>query len=177
MSPETENHIIISKDNEQFLLDYKRLNVLDLKNGNSSLLTYNLKETSQNTNLIISIPIALSITAMARVYMSQFKNNPLFELLYTDTVSAFTDKAIESKLIGKNLGQLKLEHVFLKAVFFAPKVYGGIDKLFNDKLTPAAHIKVKGLKDSKFIDFNSLQKLLIKNKELSISNAKWYRKF
>jgi hypothetical protein len=176
MSPETENHIIISNDNEQFLLDYKILNVLDLNNGNS-LLTYNRKETSHNTNLNISIPIASAITAMARVYMSQFKKNPLFELLYTDTDSAFTDKAIDSKIIGTKLGQLKLEHDFLKAVFLAPKVYGGIEKIFNDKLTSAAYIKVKGLKDSKFIDFNSLQKLLIKNNELSISNEKWYRNF
>jgi hypothetical protein len=130
MSPETENHIIISNDNEQFILDYKILNVLDLNNGNS-LLTYNMKETSHNTNLNISIPFAYSIIAMARVYMSQFKNNPLFDLLYTDTDCAFTDKAIDS--IGQKLGQLKLEHDFLKAVFIAPKVYGGIAKLFNDK--------------------------------------------
>ena len=39
------------------------------------------------------------------------------------------------------------------------------------------YIKVKGLKDSNFIDFNNSQKLLIKNNELSISNEKWYRKF
>jgi len=176
MPPETKNHIIMNNDNEQFLINYKNLNVLDLKNGHS-LLTYNMKETSHNTNLNISIPIASSITAMARVYMSQFKNNPLFDLLYTDTDSAFTDKAMDSKLIGNKLGQLKLEHEFLKAVFLAPKVYGGIEKLFNDKLTPAEYIKVKGLKDSKFIDFNSLQKLLIKNNKLSISNEKWYRNF
>jgi hypothetical protein len=63
MSPETENHIIISIDNEQFLLYHKILNVLDLNNGNS-LLTYNMKETSHNTNLNISIPIAASITVL-----------------------------------------------------------------------------------------------------------------
>lgn len=185
MSPEIENHIIISNDNEQFLLDYKILNVLDLNNGNS-LLTYTMKEAIHNTNLNISIPIASSITALARVYMSQFKNNPLFDLFYTDTDSVFTDKAIDDKLIGMELGQLKLEHEFIKAIFLAPKVYGGIEILFNDNLTPAAfgkhqrlaeYIKVKGLKDSKNIDINSLQNLLIKNSELSISNEKWYRNF
>jgi len=66
MSPETENPIIISNDNEQFLLDYTKLNVLDLNNGNS-LLTHKMKETSHNTNLNISIPIASSISAMARL--------------------------------------------------------------------------------------------------------------
>jgi predicted membrane-bound dolichyl-phosphate-mannose-protein mannosyltransferase len=51
--------------------------------------------------------------------------------------------------------------------------------MINDQLTYAAYIKVKvkGLKDSKFIGFNRLQKLLIKNNELSISNVKWYRNF
>jgi len=39
MSPETNNHIIISNDNEQFIIENKILNVLDLKNGNY-LLTY-----------------------------------------------------------------------------------------------------------------------------------------
>lgn len=66
LSPETKYHIIISKDNEQFILDYKILNVLDLKNG-ISLLTYNMKKTSHNTNLNISIPSASYITAMALV--------------------------------------------------------------------------------------------------------------
>jgi len=91
-------------------------------------------------------------------------------------------KLFDSKFIGKKLGQLKLEHDFLKVVFLA-YYYGGIENLFNDKLTPAVpavpavYIKVKGLKDSNFIDFNKLQKLLIKNNELSISNEKWYRNF
>jgi len=69
-----------------------------------------MKETSHNTNLNISIPIASSITAMARVYISQFKNNPLFYLLYTDTYIAFTYKTMDSKVIGNKLRQLKLEH-------------------------------------------------------------------
>ena len=63
--------------------------------------------------------------------MSQFKNNPLFDLLYSDTDSAFTDKTIDSKFIGKKLGQLKLEHDFVKVVFLAPKVYGGIEKFIQ----------------------------------------------
>lgn len=140
-----------------------------------------MKEASHNTNLNISIPIASSITALSRVYMSQFKNKPLFDLLYTDTDSAFTDKTIDSKLIGKDLGQLKFEHDFFKVIYLAPKVYGGIENLSKDKKSSQVklgqYIKVKGLKDSKNIDFNSLQNLLIKNSELSISNEKWYRNF
>jgi hypothetical protein len=65
----------------------------------------------------------------------------------------------------------------LQLQLFRKSKSGGIEKLFTDKLTPAAYLKVKALKDSKFLDFNNLQILLFKNNELSISNEKWYRIF
>jgi hypothetical protein len=39
----------------------------------------------------LSIGIAAAITAYARIHMSQFKNNPLIRLFYTDTDSIYTD--------------------------------------------------------------------------------------
>jgi len=56
-----------------------------------------------------------------------FKDNPLFKLYYSDTDSIFLDVDLElilPHLVGRGLGQLKLEHEFSKAVFLAPKVYG-----------------------------------------------------
>ena len=41
-------------------------------------------------------------------------------------------------MVGKDLGQMKLEHIINKAVFLAPKVYGLIDTEGNQI------IKVKG---------------------------------
>jgi len=41
--------------------------------------------------------------------MSQFKNNNNFNLYYNDTDSAYIDKQLDSKLIGKELGLMKLE--------------------------------------------------------------------
>jgi hypothetical protein len=56
--------------------------------------------------------------------MSQFKNNPLINLYYTDTDSIYTDSEIDSTMIDdKILGKLKLEHICKKAIFLAPKVY------------------------------------------------------
>jgi DNA polymerase type B, organellar and viral len=75
----------------------------------------------------INIAVASAITAGARVHVSFFKNNPLFNLYYSDTDSAVTDKPLPKHMIGSELGQMKLEHTISKAVFLAPKVYALVD--------------------------------------------------
>ncbi len=92
----------------------------------------------------ISIPIASAITANARIRMSYFKNNPLFKLLYGETDSGHINKdlsKIRPDLVGAGLGQLKLEHIFKKAVYLAPKVYGGITEEGKEV------VKVKGYRN------------------------------
>ena len=62
--------------------------------------------------------IASAITAYARVHMSQFKNNPDFNLYYSDTDSVYIDKPLSDDLVNeKILGQMKLENVINKAIF------------------------------------------------------------
>jgi len=57
----------------------------------------------------VSISIAASITAYARIHMSQFKNNPEINLYYTDTDSVYTDSNINDSFIDeKILGKLKV---------------------------------------------------------------------
>jgi len=53
--------------------------------------------------------------------MSHFKNKDDYKLYYTDTDSIYIDKPLDSKFIGSELGQLKLENVFNEATFLAPK--------------------------------------------------------
>jgi hypothetical protein len=95
----------------------------------------NDKISSLNHHNNINVGIAAAITALARIYMSKFKNNPFSpakagsKLFYTDTDSIFTDKSPEqmntifNDIIGNKLGQLKLECVINRAVFLAPKAY------------------------------------------------------
>jgi len=89
--------------------------------------------------LDVNIAIASAITAIARIKMSSFKNNPLFKLYNSDTDNIVINKQLPEELVGKELGQLKLEHVITKAVFLAPKVYGLVDIDGNEI------IKVKGM--------------------------------
>ena len=111
----------------------------------------------------VNIAIASAITAGARMWMSQFKNNPNYKLYYSDT-----DCAV---LVGLGLGQMKLEHVITKAVFLAPKVYA----LISDQGEQI--IKAKGLtrdviKDITIADFEFL---LTKDSSRLFNQSKLYK--
>ena len=119
----------------------------------------------------INIAIASTITACARVHMSLFKNNPLFKLYYSDTDSVVIDKALPSELVGNKLGQVKLEYIIERAVFLAPKVYGFITDDGKEI------IKVKGItQNSTEINFNALERLLVKDSSKEFTQSKWYKK-
>lgn len=141
--------------------------ILDFLMVNNSLIVVRntladlkyIEDQDMYHGLDVNIAIASAVTACARVQMSVFKNNPNFNLYYSDTDSAVVDSLLPAELIGNELGQLKLEHVITKAVFLAPKVYGLIDTEDNEI------IKAKGLtKDSiKDIKVSDLELLLRKD--------------
>lgn len=69
--------------------------------------------------MLINVAIASSITGYSRIFMSYYKNNPLFKIYYSDTDSAFIDIVLSSvnpNLVGSDLGQLKPEYEFKEAV-------------------------------------------------------------
>ena len=119
----------------------------------------------------VNIAIASTITAAARVHMSYFKNNPLFNLYYSDTDSAVVDRQINPKMIGGALGQVKLEHTIKKAVFLAPKVYGLIDVEGNET------IKIKGITNeiTSTVHINDLEQLLYQDANRVFNQHKWYK--
>jgi len=118
----------------------------------------------------VSIGIAAAITAYARIHMSQFKNNPLINLYYSDTDSIYTDSDIESSLIdNKVLGKLKLENICNKAIFLTPKVYCLLTE------TGEFIHKVKGLSHEIELTFEDFEKLLIKDFFIEKSQTKWFR--
>jgi hypothetical protein len=89
-------------------------------------LKYN-EDLDMYHGLDVNIAIASAITAGARVHMSFFKNNPNFNLYYSDTDSTVTDAPLPDYMVGSKLGQMKLEHTINRAIFLAPKVYGFVD--------------------------------------------------
>jgi DNA polymerase elongation subunit (family B) len=85
--------------------------------------------------LFISLPIAMAVTAYARVELMKYKTAVEGSVLYTDTDSIFTTTPLPDKYIGNNLGQMKLEHVANKAVFIA-FLLSCVGVSLHSKLTP-----------------------------------------
>ena len=131
-------------------------------------------EQNNRSNNNINIAIASSITAYARIHMSQFKNLPGYKLYYSDTDSAYYNKPLPDYLVSNTLlGKMKLESVNSKGIFLAPKVYG----LRNTEGVET--IKIKGLTHNAVINNNinieCLESLLIKNSVLEANQEKWFK--
>jgi hypothetical protein len=124
----------------------------------------------------VNIAIASAVTAYARIHMSQFKEPKFLKanninLYYTDTDSAYFDGPIPDSFISNTiLGKLKLEGVYDRALFLAPKVYALENK--DSKV-----IKVKGLQNKVLstLSFSELEILLNKDQKLLFNQEKWYR--
>lgn len=102
--------------------------------------------------------------------MSEYKNGN-YDIAYTDTDSIYSiNKKLDNKYIHNKLDGMKLEQIFDKAVFLAPKVYGGIIKDSKQSI-----IKIKGFKNSNNVKFEELLSLLNKNSSLSLPHDKWYK--
>jgi hypothetical protein len=117
----------------------------------------------------VNIAIASTITSAARVFMSAFKNRSNFNLYYSDTDSIVIDQPLDDSIVGKELGQLKLEHTISRAIFLAPKVYGLITEGGEEV------IKVKGLSPSD-IHIGDLEQLLVNDSSKVFTQDKWYKK-
>jgi hypothetical protein len=145
--------------------------LIQLRNPQVELNT-RLDNSSETHN--VNIAIASAITAYARIHMSQFKNNPnLPNLYYTDTDSVYFDGPLPDTYIDpKRLGALKLEGIWNKAVFLAPKVYG----LANNQ---EEIVKIKGLSKQSIkeanINVDLLSSLLDKDKVLEFKQSKWFK--
>lgn len=167
MNPINEEHAIVQANKQHKYSGATITNSKDLGNDRELISFINNKPSEESAcALNISIPISAMVTSCARVYMSQFKNNPLYQLFYTDTDSIDIDRPLDPKWVGSELGQMKLEHIFKEAIFLAPKVYGGITDKYE-------YVKIKGLKNT--LAYSELSQLLNKNSKLEISQDKWYK--
>jgi DNA polymerase elongation subunit (family B) len=89
--------------------------------------------------------------------MSQFKNNPNFNLYYSDTDSIYIDKPLPDEFISSTvLGKLKLENIIINGIFLAPKVY------YLQTVDGKVIYKVKGLKHEVELTLENFESLLYK---------------
>jgi hypothetical protein len=136
--------------------------------GDSFLIQLKKSENiEENSTHNINVGIAAAITAYSRIYMSQFKNNPDFNLYYSDTDSAYIDKPLPDHLVhSKALGKMKLENTCNKSIFLAPKVY------YLETIEDKVIYKVKGLKHEIELNRSDFESLLYKDTILQKSQSK-----
>jgi hypothetical protein len=160
----TESRLLeaLIKEAGETVHDVLRIDQFNILVVRDAILTYTSDQDDFYHGQDVNIAIASAITAGARVYMSYFKNNPLFNLYYSDTDSAVVDRPLPSYMVGDAIGQFKLENVVERAVFLAPKVYGLVTKDGKEI------IKVKGLTSEMIpnIHIGDLENLLIKDSNL-----------
>jgi hypothetical protein len=89
--------------------------------------------TSKNKagTININTPIAMFITAYARLDMSNIKVQYKDHLYYSDTDSLILNKELSPDLVNNKLGNFKLVNKVKKGIFLAPKVYALV--LDNDQ--------------------------------------------
>lgn len=123
MEPVLETSMIINNNEIEDLIDDYTITDITKLSDNKSLI--NLYKDDDKQNLIfsshskdnINIAFASAITAYARIEMTKFKNNPEFNLYYSDTDSIYVDKPLHPVYVGKEIGELKLENKFKEVVF------------------------------------------------------------
>jgi hypothetical protein len=162
----TKNSIV---DNNELYEMIEHNNILDIMNLDDDINLITFIPTNDNnedslfnsmTKFNISISLSAAITAYARIHMSQFKSDySSYNLYYSDTDSIAIDEPLEDNMIGKELGKMKLEHIFKKAVYLGPKVYGGITNE-GEEIIKAKGYKNKDQFKKDQLDFKTLESLL-----------------
>lgn len=177
MEPQLHSHIFTTFEGIQRLISNNNeiLDFIDLGN-NQYFVSYQGANVQELDNTLprskkggVSISVASAVTAYARIYMSQFKNNIDYNLFYTDTDSIFIDRELDSNFVNSELGNMKLEYTFKDSIFLAPKVYCGITN------NGAKIVKVKGFTESENLNLDDFIALLDKDAKLTLSHTKWFR--
>jgi hypothetical protein len=128
--------------------------------GKDEYINFMLDCDSKIISVNQSLPLAIAITAYARMYMFKIIYRLIelgIEIYYIDTDSMTVNKSIPDDLIGNNLGLFKLEHEIDQAYFISPKLYAL--KTSNGKYI----VKAKGIGSN--LDYNSFE-TLIKNQNI-----------
>jgi DNA polymerase type B, organellar and viral len=116
-----------------------------------------------------SLPIAIAITAYARMYMNQFIQK--YNCYNTDTDSLFIDVPLSEELVGDKLGQFKLEMVASEAYFISPKLYYLENENENKIVIKARTLGGESLSKQDFIEM-SYGLILKKTRPTFISSIK-----
>lgn len=111
-----DNKVLIkysSRVNENLRLLFKNQEEKNTKMNETGL--------GKNRGVLSSVQIASAISAYARISINEFKNIPGNPCIMSDTDSVVLPKRLDNKHVGRELGQMKLEHVITEGIFIRKK--------------------------------------------------------
>ncbi|KAK6981654.1 hypothetical protein R3P38DRAFT_417176 [Favolaschia claudopus] len=165
----TENAFIVTYENE-INKDILKKSGIDL----AKLLNEDNKKDLENNDKYgyVSVSTAAAITAYGRIYINKLKiwilNNG-GKIYYSDTDSLVTDIEVPSKLLGIELGLIKLEHKVKKGYFISSKTY--LLELYDGKLIKKAKgVNSNSLTLEDYINMINNKKDIIASKTQSKAN-------
>jgi hypothetical protein len=119
---------------------------------------YKSKQFFNQKGVPSSVHIASAIAAYARISINKFKNIPGNTCYYSDTDSVILEKRLDNYLIGKELGQMKLEHHIKRGIIIRNKLYA-LETYDNDIYENGIVIKSSGV-DSRKLKYSDFEELL-----------------
>lgn len=126
-------------------IDYKFLDILEMKKEEISEV--NIYQKGRGS--FSSIPLAVAITANARISISYFKNIPGNPLIYSDTDSAVLPLPLPDEFIGDSIGLMSLVNNIKEGFFIGAKLYCYVN-VKNEAVIASAGIDPKLLKLDEF---------------------------
>jgi len=138
-------------DNGKFLIKYSSKIHESLRN----LLKYPDEQKVSDNSLYkqrgvpSAVQISAAISAYARMSINKYKNIPGNPCIMSDTDSVVLSKELPLNIIGKELGQMKLEHQIEEGIFIRKKLYA-LKSINNEVVIKSSGVKPTSLNYDKF---------------------------
>jgi len=96
-----------------------------------------------------AVQMSAAISAYARMSINKYKNIPGNPCIMSDTDSVVLTKELPFNIIGKELGQMKLEHTIEEGIFIRKKLYI-LKTIDNKEIIKSSGVKPSNLNYEKF---------------------------
>jgi len=165
------NNKVLVKYSEKIPYSIKKLykeNKIDpINSTNKRLNKTQLKDLDlfKKRGVPSAVHIASAIVAYARILINEYKKIPGNPCIMSDTDSVVLTKPLSEELIGKELGQMKLEYKINKAFFIRNKLYY-ILTTDNQEVIKSSGIDSSKLSYNLFLD-------LLSGKSIQIERVKF----
>jgi len=120
-----------------------------LKDNDDNNKDIPISSLSRKRGVPSAVQISSAISAYARMSINKFKNIPGNPCVYSDTDSVVLPYKLPDFCIGKELGQMKLEHEIKEGIFIRKKLYS-LKNMNNQVTIKSSGVKITSLNYDKF---------------------------